>query len=818
MKAPDTMKSPSTAKPPGTMRRSIYLQLLLVITASLILALVVVGAALYRQIYNDEKLSLLEKLNSSGELLANRTIAALLFDDYAAVKTNISSARLIPSVIKICVYQQANLKIADYLRPGIDSSCEVMLKTAALSQRQYIDEQEAWALIPVQDGDKILGHLKIVASTDLIKAHVHRALLAVGTILFVAMLIALALGSSLLRRTLSPLKTLGRDVKRISEQPFSTYRPARFYNDEVGDLVGAFNSMLDALAHENRAQQQSEKRFRILAENSPVGIYLRNAKGELEYANAKWSEIAGIELAQIDVDFAQFIAEEDYPQYQKMLAQVHTAQVPAMMEYSYRTPAATQPKRLMEYVAPVIKPATDEDAAEVVSLIGSILDISELKHAQIELERLALYDPLTNLPNRRFFHDHLHYQIAAAAKHNQSFAILMIDLDNFKRVNDTMGHDAGDYLLKVLGQRLYECCFAEDVISRLGGDEFIVLLNNQSKVVISQVVERLQAAIGEPVVFQNRTIEIRSSMGVAVYPDDASNARDLLKSADIALYRAKAVGRNCMVFFSPELDQAVQERVALEIKLQSALKNQKLFLYLQPQVDARSKRAVWCEALLRWRDEEYGFVSPAQFIPIAEESGLIVEIGNWVLRETCRLWSEHGRQLMEIGIQGISVNLSARQFYAKNLVGISMEILQQFAVSPRHIAFEITESLVMEDVDAAILTLRELRRQGFQISMDDFGTGYSSLSYLKQFTIDYLKIDKSFVDGLPHDPNDMAITSAIIAMAQQLGIGVVAEGIETEQQMQVLVANGCQRMQGYFFSRPLPIEDLLANQKLKAIS
>lgn len=801
-------------KPPGTLRRSIYLKLLLVITATLVLALVLVGAALYRQVYNDEKLSLLEKLNSTGELLANRTIAALVFEDFAAVKTNISSARLIPSVIKVCVYQQANLKIAEYLREDIENGCEVILKTGVIAQRQSIDVNEAWALLPIHDGDAVLGHLKIVATTDLIRAHVQKALLVVGSILFTAMIIALAVGSSLLRKTLSPLKVLGGDVKRISEQPFSPYRPAKFYNDEVGDLVDAFNLMLDALAHENNAQQQSEKRFRILAENSPVGIYLRNADGELEYANAKWLEIAGFEPGEGDIDFISGIAEADLPQYRAMLAKVGVDHLPSMMEYSYRTPGAESSKRLMEYIAPVIKPATDENTAQTLNLIGSILDISELKHAQTELERLALYDPLTSLPNRRFFHDHLHYEIAAATKQKHSFAILMIDLDNFKRVNDTMGHDAGDYLLKILGQRLHESCFDEDVVSRLGGDEFIILLNNKSRIVIAQVVERLQNAIGEPVYFQNRTIEIRSSMGVAVFPDDANNARDLLKSADIALYRAKAVGRNCMVFFSSELDQAVQQRVALEIKLQHALKNQKLSLYLQPQIDARSMKPVWCEALLRWRDEEYGFISPAQFIPVAEESGLIVEIGNWVLEETCRLWAAYGHQLIAAGIQGISVNLSARQFYAKNLVEISMATLQRYGVSPRHLAFEITESLVMEDVETAILTLRELRAEGFQISMDDFGTGYSSLSYLKQFTIDYLKIDKSFVDGLPHDPNDMAITSAIIAMAQQLGIGIVAEGIETELQMQVLMKNGCQRMQGYLFSRPVPIDELLTASKM----
>ncbi|MFT3931938.1 MAG: EAL domain-containing protein [Spongiibacteraceae bacterium] len=667
-------------------RRSIYSRLLLVISASLLLALFVVGVAVARQIYHDEERGLLEKLRFSGELLANRTVAALVFNDAAAVNANIASAHFIPSVIKLCVYSANLTKIAEYLGDEKYSGCDGRLESATIAQQNYVDRYQAWVVLPVQDAGVTLGHLKLVATTDLIKEKVHNTLVVVATILLSAMVLAFGLGWGLLRTAMTPLKKLGKDVKRISDEPFSSYRPAKFYNDEVGDLVDAFNLMLDALTRESLAQ----------------------------------------------------------------------------------------------------------------------------KKAQTELERLALYDPLTNLPNRRFFHDHLHYQIAAASKHNQSFAILMIDLDNFKRVNDSMGHDAGDHLLKVLGERLHNCCFAEDVVSRLGGDEFIVLLDNKSKLVINDVAERLQKAINMPVEFQHRTIEIRSSIGVAIFPDDATNARDLLKSADIALYRAKAVGRNCMVYFSSELDQAVQERVALEFKLQQALKNEQLSLYLQPQIEGRTQTPVWCEALLRWRDAEYGFVSPAQFIPIAEESGLIIEIGNWVLQETCRQWSKYGQQLMAIGIQGISVNLSARQFYTKDLVETTLGILQQFGISPRHIAFEITESLVMENVEQAMLTLRELRSNGFQISIDDFGTGYSSLAYLKLFTIDYLKIDKSFVDGLPHDPNDMAITTAIIAMAQQLDIGIVAEGVETEQQMLVLIAHGCERMQGYFFSRPVPVEDLLA--------
>ncbi len=795
---------------PRSARRSIYSQLLLVVTASLTLALLVVGVALSRQAYHEQEQGLLEKLRFSGELLANRTVAALVFGDYAEATTNISSARFIPSVIKLCVYDRELKQISVYLRAGEQTCCEGTLSTATITEREHVEDRQAWVLLPIRDASTTLGYLKIVATTDQIKQRVRDALLVVAVSLLGAMIVAFALGSGLLRRALLPLKELGREVKSISHQPFSSYRPSKFYNDEVGDLVDAFNAMLEALTKENLALQHSEKRFRTLAENSPVGIYLRDATGRLEYVNKKWSEIAELDHLRGSEDFCRLIADEDQPAYQKMLQTVVAGQAPEMIEYSYRAPGSEQSKRLMEYLAPVMESGAGDDDAKVVGIIGSILDITELKQAQLELERLALYDPLTNLPNRRFFHDHLHYQIAAAAKHQQSFAILMIDLDNFKRVNDTMGHDAGDHLLKVLGQRLHDCCFAEDVVSRLGGDEFIVLLDNKSRIVINQVVERLQSAISLPVSFQNKSIEIRSSIGVAIFPDDADNARDLLKSADIALYRAKAVGRNCMVYFCAELDQAVQERVALESKLQDALKSNKLSLYLQPQVDARTKRPVWSEALLRWRDDEYGFISPAQFIPIAEESGLIVEIGNWVLRETCRLWSEYGPQLTAKGIQGISVNLSARQFYTKNLVEVTLGILQQYAVSPSHIAFEITESLVMENVEVAMLTLRQLRAQGFHISIDDFGTGYSSLAYLKLFTIDFLKIDKSFVDGLPHDPNDMAITTAIIAMAQQLDIGIVAEGVETEQQAQVLIAHGCERMQGYFFSRPVPVEELLA--------
>ncbi len=796
-------------KPVDRVRRSIYAQLLFVVAASLLLALLFVGVALERQKLHYEERGLLEELRFSGELLANRTVAALLFNDPAAVATNIASGRFIPSVMRVCAYNDALESVADFVRDGVEGDCAGSLAAAEVAQEVAIDRDRAWAVVPVEDDDRVLGYLQIVATTDLIRQRVQNALLVVVLILGGALVVAFALGARMLRRALHPLSVRNRDVRVIADKPFTDHRARKFHNDEVGDLVDGFNRMLDALAEENAALHQSEKRFRTLADNSPVGIYLKDANAQLQYANGKWSEITGLSAARADTDLSGLIAEMDWPRYRRMVHNVIEGQQPDHVEYSYRPPGAEQSRMLLEYLAPVIQRRAGGGEPETVAVIGSVLDVTELKQAQMELERLAFYDPLTGLPNRRFFRDHLQYQMAAAGKHRQTLSVLMIDLDDFKRINDSMGHDAGDHLLSILGQRLQECCFEEDVVSRLGGDEFIVLLNTASKITIETVVERIQQAINTPVEFHNRIIETRCSIGVACFPVDAASARDLIKHADIALYEAKAMGRNRMVYFSSELNRVLQEHIALEIKLQDALRNDRLSLYLQPQVDARSGRPVWSEALLRWHDEELGFVPPDKFIPIAEESGLIWEVGQWVTRETCRLWRDYGTRLAAIGIGGISINLSPRQFYAGDLVEATLAVLREYDVSPANIAFEITESLVMEDIELAMLTMRRLRSEGFQLAMDDFGTGYSSLSYLKQFTIDHLKIDKSFVDGLPDDQNDSAITGAIIAMARQLGIGVVAEGIETEQQMQVLLANGCERMQGYLFARPVPVEELL---------
>ncbi|HEU0187082.1 MAG TPA: EAL domain-containing protein [Gallionellaceae bacterium] len=456
--------------------------------------------------------------------------------------------------------------------------------------------------------------------------------------------------------------------------------------------------------------------------------------------------------------------------------------------------------------------AVKNKAGEVTEYVAIFSDITARKQAEEEIRNLAFYDALTHLPNRRLLLDRFRLALSVSARSNQYGAVMFLDLDRFKTLNDSMGHEFGDLLLVQVAGRIQSCIREMDTVARLGGDEFVVLVEEVGEDAeevsqkVAQIAEKIRAALALPYVIKGHECHSSPSIGVALYRGNLESVDNLLKHADLAMYQAKDAGRNAVRFFDPMMQQAVENRAALEADLRSAVSKQQLRLHYQVQID-NEQRPLGAEALIRWQHPVRGMVSPAQFIPVAEESSLILEIGNWVLDAACQQLARWARDPQRSNLV-IAVNVSAHQFMKLDFVERVSAALRMHQVSPERLKLELTESMVLADINDVVKKMHALKALGVRLSMDDFGTGYSSLSYLKQLPLDQIKIDQSFVRDVISDPNDAVLVKTIIDMAQNFRLDVIAEGVETEAQLDFLRQNGCMAYQGYLFGKPVPIEQL----------
>lgn len=450
------------------------------------------------------------------------------------------------------------------------------------------------------------------------------------------------------------------------------------------------------------------------------------------------------------------------------------------------------------------------DWGEPTHYVGVLTDISQLKQSEATLEHLAHYDPLTDLPNRILAQSRIQHALEQARRHERQVAVLFLDLDRFKTVNDSLGHPVGDELLTAIGRRLRERLRDEDTLARLGGDEFLVLIESAPGTEdIALVAQHLLDALEQPFHLPSgHEVFVGASLGISLYPQDGASVTELIQHADVAMYQAKEQGRNTYRFYTQALTRAANEKLELEASLRRALARGEFLLHYQPQVDVGSGAITGCEVLARWQPPDGGLISPARFIPVAEETGLIVALGEWVLRTACA----QARAWMDAGLPEfvVSVNVSARQLRQRDLPQRVATILAETGLPPRRLALELTESVIMGQGDQAEGLLRALKQLGVGLSIDDFGTGYSSLAYLKRFPIDQLKIDQGFVRDIPHDRNDMEIAAAVIALGRSLNLKVLAEGVETPAQLDFLAGRGCDAYQGYLFSQPVTAEAFAA--------
>lgn len=577
---------------------------------------------------------------------------------------------------------------------------------------------------------------------------------------------------------------------------------------KMGDEDCLATTFRDETAREltERARQLSEEKFTKAFHASPDAItiternsarYIEVNEGFTRLTGYSTDEVLGHTALEINIwadpsqrqTLLETITRDGFVRNQEMLVRNHSGDLLTVQ-------VSAQPISI--------------DQQDFLLLIAR--DISDLKQAQAQIQHLAYHDSLTNLPNRALLMDRLSQQIALLKRHNLRGALLFLDLDHFKHINDSLGHPLGDAVLKMVTARLESSIRQEDTVARLGGDEFVVLLSGLSGSrtdVVRQtrdIANKLRQLLAAPMTLEGHRLQVTPSIGMALIPDHGDTPADVLKRADIALYRAKASGRNTVQMFRRNMQEAASARLRLENDLRLALARGEFELYFQPQVDARSGQIIGAETLLRWMHPQQGAQSPALFIDVLEESGLIVEVGDWVLTEACHVCAELLQaKLIDADNFSLCVNISPRQFRQPGFVERVESSLRSSQLGNSMLTLEITEGIVIHNVDDTVSKMQQLKKLGLSFAMDDFGTGYSSLTYLKRLPVDVLKIDQSFVRDATDDPNDAEIIRAIVAMAISLGLEVIAEGVEHEEQLALIVQQGCHLYQGYLFSKPLPL-------------
>lgn len=581
--------------------------------------------------------------------------------------------------------------------------------------------------------------------------------------------------------------------------------PVRVSSDIVRDVKNgsiadiAIVSTCEDISDRKLTEEALRLRQRVI-ESSSNGIMITDATSQehqIIYVNPAFGRITGYEPFEVlGLDMTILLGDErEQIEFMEISAALHEHRDGKAVLRNFRKDGSLFWNDL------TVSPVMDE-GGRVAHFVWVIEDVTEREQHEELLEYQANHDALTGLPNRTLLADRLNQALANAARYNLSLAVLFIDLDNFKFVNDSLGHALGDRLLIIEAERLTKCIRSGDTVSRYGGDEFVVVVSRLEKSEDAAVVAKnVQEEISRQITIDGHEFSITCSIGISIYPKDGHDVDSLMKNADVAMYRAKEQNRNSYQFYTREMNERVVERIVIERHLRHALEMGQLEVHYQPQVDLADGRIVGVEALLRWNSPELGLVEPCRFIPLAEETGLIVDIGEWVLRTCCcqnKSWQEAGLQPLTI-----SVNISARQLQKKDLAGIIAKILQETGLDACFLELEIVESMVMKDVDSAAVIMMQLKHLGIQLAMDDFGTGFSSLSYLKRFPFDKLKIDISFIRDIITDPESSAIALAIIAMAHNLNLRAIAEGVETEEQLEYLRKHGCDEIQGFIVSKPV---------------
>lgn len=733
-----------------------------------------------------------------ADVVARNSASAITFDDAVAAKETLDALQADSSILTANILDKQGNKFASYVNSHHEKNS--WLHTLAIFEALVIER-------PIIENRRQIGAIRVTADYDHVFADV---VLRMVTNLF-GILIAFVVGYCFLKRevkhVLEPVERLTSAISKIIEHQQYTHRVEKISSDELGNLTDGFNLMLNQIELRDAKLRQSDEALSQTLE----AIALLDVDLQYQYVNPAFVALFGYQLAELaDKPFSLMPIENENKLTKNEIFLI------ARRKGSYRGELTLKTKSgqllpISMHVSPI-----KSDQGGITGYVTVASDISEKKQAEEWILRQANYDSVTGLPNRHMFHKRLEAEVNASNQTGNPFALMFLDLDDFKEVNDSIGHDMGDLLLKEVGVRLLSCLRATDTIgregtiARLGGDEFTIILSHfKTNDDINVIVQRILQVLAKPFQLGAYVVNISASIGVTVYPKDANDAESLIKNADQTMYDAKNKGRNTHSFFTPSIQEASAKRREMTHDIRVAIEQEQFSLVYQPIVDLTTHQIHKAEALLRWNHPVNGIVSPADFIPVAEKAGLIVDIGNWVfykVADQLAAW----RKTIDGDFQ-VSINKSPVQFYDKANQHVDwFNYLNTLGIPGSGLVVEITEGLMLDKNPEVSEKLLAFRDNGVQVAVDDFGTGYSSLSYLKKFDVDYIKIDQSFVRNLSADSEDMVLCEAIIVMAHKLGLKVIAEGIETAEQRDLLIAVGCDYGQGYLFSRPVAAEVLEA--------
>jgi diguanylate cyclase (GGDEF)-like protein/PAS domain S-box-containing protein len=733
------------------------------------------------------------------EVVARNSAPAILFDDVAAANEALSVLQINNSVLHAEIKHSNQKVFASYT--NVHHSTHTLAKLFPELATIIIEQ-------PIIQNGKVEGSLRLVADYD----DVWGSLTSKWFVDLIGLAIAFVLGYWLMQRLiksiLKPIERLAGAAREIINHKEYSLRVEKTTEDELGSLTDDFNLMLAQIELRDGQLRQSGE---ALAQTKEA-ILLRDENLCCIYVNPAFTALFGDHLEEM-VGKPFTMGQQSTTEAELSQEEIYRI---ARENGSYRGEVVRQAKsgKLIP-ISLQVSPILDE-AGKLTGYVSISSDISEKKHQEEWIWRQANFDQLTGLPNRHMFHERLQQEILRTQRTGAPFALMFLDLDNFKEVNDSLGHDVGDILLKQAAERLVSCVRNTDAVgyvdnvARLGGDEFTIILNNFKDISnIDAIVQRILQKLAEPFQLGTESANVSASIGITLCPQDAIEAEALIKNADQTMYDAKSKGRNTYSYFTREMQLAAQKRRQMVADLREAIDKKQFLVVYQPIVDMKANQILKAEALIRWQHPTYGMVSPMEFIPVAEETGMIVEIGDWVFFEVTNQLAKW-RKSIHKNFQ-VSINKSPVQFHDKrNSHDAWFEHLRALGLPGESLAVEITEGLMLDKDSAVSDKLLAFRDAGVQVAVDDFGTGYSSLSYLKKLDIDYIKIDKSFVQNLSSYSEDMVLCEAIIVMAHKLSLKVVAEGIETTEQRDLLVAVGCDYGQGYLFSRPVPADDLEA--------
>ena len=764
-----------------------------------------------------EKSFMHDQLNSRGKdltsILASNAGQHLLNNDIVALNELIADMQDISNLSMVFIIDKhakvrASQPSVHFNRKLNDEVSTNLIKTLKSSDEPLLQRQHHHTVDTLQkimvDGQTI-GYARTIFNANALEKEL--ALITYKGVIYI--LIAIIIGALFawlsVKKMTARLNTLTLAARSLANHQFDINIPRYNQNDEVAQMSHAFEVMQDSIKDYIHTIDANEKRLNLALEGSSDGLWDWDIQNDEIYFSPRWKEMLGYdedELTNTVATWESLIHPDDKAKSLHYLEDfLHSDKV------NYETRFRLRSKH-KQYV-PILsrgKKVFDDDG-KIIRMIGTHVDLSEITQAQEKLRYQAEHDSLTGLPNRVLFHDRLIQAMHHSKRNKQLFAVLFLDLDHFKEVNDSFGHDIGDALLIRIATILEGSIRGSDTISRFGGDEFAIILENienENKVI--NVVDKIQQNINVQHQIENSAFFTSFSIGIAIYPMDGEDPSELLKNADSAMYKAKKTGRNTYEFYTSDMTAKAMQRVTMEAQLRSALFNDELQVYFQPQISLHNNEIIGLETLIRWPKPEGGFVPPDSFIPLAEETGLITQIDIYVLKSCIKqiaLWKNMG-----LKIPVIALNISMIDLTQGNYISIFETQLKSNNCSPSHFEIEITESLFMKDPEQIISQLNHFRNLGTFISIDDFGTGYSSLAYIKKLPITKLKIDKSFVDDIAIDDGDELIIKTIIDMAHNLQLSVIAEGVETQAQLDFLKAHGCDEVQGYYYYAPMSAHNI----------